>query len=394
MKILIFFFFFIKSFNKLWCEPELFNYKPLEDSDIILLQVITRHGARTPLHLSQVTDHLWKCNNTEYLLFKENNFNPFKIHIQYGKSLIGNNCIFGQLVDRGYIFLNKFGLHLKTIYIDYLKFLPIKMNLKTLSIRSTLTHRTINSAISLINGMYNNHPDLPIFTADKDLDPWRRSSLVCPNLKKRIDLMRESKEFLNYFAENNTIAKKAAISLNMKPKAAPDVAMASRCNGISLPPGTNDYYLDYAAILKAKQQEKLFSNETIFPLAFSIPMSEILNTMIERISGNSNIRFKLWSGHNGNILGFLGYLGISFDILPPYGSYILIELLKLKKTQKFILRFNYNGKFLSIPRFKNKEIIPFNDFYLFVKNHIPSLEECGFDLEKLKESIVLKGEDK
>ena len=69
------FFLFIFSslpFDLSWCEPPGIPDQVPQDSDLIQVQLITRHGARTPLHLFPNFDYKWQCNETETQLYSFN----------------------------------------------------------------------------------------------------------------------------------------------------------------------------------------------------------------------------------------------------------------------------------------------------------------------------------
>ena len=124
-------------------------------------------------------------------------------------------------------------------------------------------------------------------------------------------------------------------------------------------------------------------------------MAELVNSMIDRINGKSKTRFIHWSAHDGNIFSFLGYLGTGSDLLPPYGSYIITELWKVRSTGQFYVRFIFNGKILNLPRFGHLNKVLFEDLVKFVKVHMPKLkEDCGFSPEKFKKSWVFISEEK
>ena len=156
----------------------------------------------------------------------------------------------------------------------------------------------------------------------------------------------------------------------------------------------NEEVLDSASLLKAEQQKYIFMHPKVFPLKFSFAMAEMVNLMIDRITGNSKIRFIHWSGHDGDIFGFLGYLGTGSDKLPPYGSYIITELWKFRHSGEFFLRFIYNGKVLRVPRLGNIKTVLFDDFIRFVKVNMPSLKgDCGFSQEKFKKTWTFQPEE-
>lgn len=386
------FFSFSVSFDKYWCEPPLGKYRVREDADLIQVQLITRHGARTPLHISPAFSNIWQCNYTELKHF--NNGSPMNIHVSQGDSIFLGDCHVGQLIQKGSDAITRLGKHLHDIYIDRLKFLPEKYRENIIKFRSTLTHRTLHSSLAFIKGFYPNGTFIKIEVSDKYIDPWRRSSQICPKLKEMIENVRNSKEYLEKFKENITILEKAAKAIGSKTKSAPDIVMAARCNSMDLHTNATELLFDSAAILKAQQQKYLFMHSSVFPLMFSFPAGEIANAMIERYNGNSSLRFIHWSAHDGNIFGFLGYFGVGSDKLPPYGSYILLELWRFKRSGEFFVRMIFNGKALKIPRFGNAKFIPFDDFIAFIKSKMPRLnEDCNFTLQKFKKASVFKTDE-
>lgn len=380
------------SFNKSWCEPPLRKYRIRDDADLIQVQLITRHGARTPLHISPAFSNIWQCNYTEIKHYDIGN--PMNIHVSQGDSIFLGDCQVGQLIQKGADAIRRLGDHLRHIYIDQMKFLPVKYRENIIKFRSTLTHRTLHSSMAFIKGLYPNSSLIKIEVSDKYIDPWRRSSQICPKLKEKIEEVRNSKEYLEMFKENISILEKAAKAIGSKTKSAPDIVMAARCNSMDLHTDAAESLFDSAAILKAQQQKFLFMHPSVFPLMFSFPAGEIANAMIERYNGNSTLRFIHWSAHDGNIFGFLGYFGVGSDRLPPYGSYILVELWKFKRSHEFFVRIIFNGKTLKIPRFGNVKFIPFDDFIAFINHQLPNLrDDCNFTPEKFKKSSVFKTDE-
>ena len=382
------------SFNRYWCEPPHWEYKPLQNADILQVQVLTRHGARTPLHSPNNDINVWKCNNTEFKQFEFPESHPMKINFAFGKSIFGGECRFGQLLDRGNAALKRLGAFLRKTYITEMKFLPTNYNEKNCEFRTTATHRTIHSAMALIEGLYPEHDEIIINIADKDLDTFRRSSLVCPNLKKRIGDMKANKEFKAKYDDDLAEMKKAAKALNVSMGDSFDIVMASRCSDLPLSSSFDDSILDHGSAVKAKMQLEIFSHDTIFPLVFSFPLAEIVNTFVDRINGKSKLKFKHWSGHNGNIFGLLAYLGETIDKIPPYGSYFIMELWKRRDDGKNIVRFNYNGRTLAPPRIGKGENIPIEYLVKFLNDNMPDLsKDCGFKFDKIRKSTVSNPED-
>lgn len=384
---------FIHCFNATWCEPSKWKFSPIPNADLLQIQILTRHGARTPLHGYNQNGTIWKCDNTEYRYYSIPEQSPLKIHVAYGKSIFGGECHFGQLTEVGHSALKNLGRYIRNVYIRDLKFLPERYDNNTYFIRSTGTHRTIHSAMALAQGLYPDHSEITLHVADKSLDPFRRASAVCPNLKKNIDAMKEDPAVNSLFPQNETAVKNAAKIFNIKSKVVPDIVMATRCNGRPLPAEVDIDALDENAIAKAKRQIYIFTSEKVYSLIFSFPFAEITNQFIKRADGMSSIRLFHWSGHNGNIFGLLAYLNEDIEVGPAYGSYVLMELWK-KQDGEHIVRFIYNGKLLKPPRFGSRTEIPLKDMAEFTKKTMPDLKkDCGFNIQKFMKSMDIRPEN-
>lgn len=380
-------------FNSTWCDPPKWEFEPIPDASLLQIQILTRHGARTPLHAYQQNGTTWKCDNTELRYYSMPEQSPVKVHVAYGKSIFGGECHFGQLTFVGHEALKSLGKYIRSTYIEKLKFLPNRYDNHSYFIRSTGTHRTIHSAMAFAQGLYPDHHEIAVHVADKSLDTFRRASAVCPNLKKFIDEMKADPNVAARFPQNETAVKAAAKLFEIKNKVVPDIVMATRCNGRPLPDGIDVDAIDENAIAKARQQIYIFSSEKVYPLIFSFPFAEITNTFIQRATGNSTIKLKHWSGHNGNIFGLLAYLGEDIEVGPAYGSYILMELWKTRKGEHLV-RFVYNGRLIAPKRFGNKERVPLEDMVEFTRKTMPDLKNaCGFKLEKFMKSMDTRPEN-
>ena len=208
IKMISLFFIFISSFDDSWCEPPLLNYPMRNDADLIMVQILTRHGARTPLHQSAKYPHVWQCNNTEYFsepnLINEGTLNPLKIHVSESKSIFLGDCHFGQLNSKGANALQRLGKHMRQFYVEQMKFLPSKFNPSIIRFRSTRTHRTLHSQMNFILGLYqnidkDNNANITIIAPEKAIDPLRNLPSICTNLKKTIQEVEKTDDFINKF---------------------------------------------------------------------------------------------------------------------------------------------------------------------------------------------------
>jgi acid phosphatase len=305
------------------------------------------------------------------------------VHNSHGKSVFLGNCQFGQLIDTGAAALRRLGRYLRRIYVEQLKFLPTTFIPSVFRFRSTSTLRTIHSQMWLVRGLYPENVRLVIETADKEYDPWRRASAICPRLKKAMDALQGGSEWVAHGLDNPEIITPFSRALGTIWQHTNDAATSARCRKLPLPSNLSEKVIDDAVALKARQMQFVYGHDSVFPLFFSFSAAEMLNEMIKRVNGESRTKLVHWSAHDGNVLAFLGFLGYSDGKWPPYGSYIVVELWKFRKAMQLFVQFRYNGKLLKVPRFSFSSVVPFDDFRRFVTNHMPRLaEDCGFNLTK------------
>ena len=394
------------------------KYEQRNDADLLQVQIISRHGARTPLHSSSTIIKNWNCKFTEVSHSSLKDGRPSTQHVSYGKSIFLGDCHFGQLIDEGSKELNVLGKYLRHIYIERLKFLPSEFHSEIMRFRSTNTHRSIHSQIALIHGLYpDSQIPLEIEVAEKRYDPWRRTSLICPNLGKAMKSLIGGEEWQALGLDDDNFTNYISQSLGIKWTNTNDILTTSLCNDIynqnkfhkknqsknqsknqnenKNPGGLSDNLLNRAVSLKGAQMRFIYSNDRVFPLFGSYPFAEMVNEAIKRVRGDSHIRFIHWSAHDGNILGFLGFLGAgnAEPLWPAYGSYLSMELWRFRKGKQLFFIFRYNGKVLQIPRFSFSRVIPMNDFIKFVKNSLPNLQDdCGFNISILHQSDTYPSE--
>jgi hypothetical protein len=381
---------FSLCFGKYNCEPKIAKYVQREDSDLIQVQIVSRHGARTPLHVGKGTD-VWTCTNTEQASFKSGNeTTPMKINVAFGRSVFFGNCYFGQLLGKGVKQLERTGKYFREIYIDKLKFLPTEYDPEVMRFRTTGALRTIHSQMAIANGLYPGNKSIVMEVADKNYDSWKRTSYVCPNFAKLLKAYPGKSEWLAEGLAEPDFTKNIEEQLGIKWSSVNDIMTSTLCQGYKLPPNITMDDVDKAISLRAKQHQFLYNHDKIFPLFFTFQAIEMLNEMYKRINGENKLRFIHWSAHDGNINSFLGYLGIINGVWPPYGTFFQVELHKFRKSKHYFIIFRYNGKILEIPRFSYSKVIPLKEFANFVKANTPSLyEECGFDLTKFMKQDTL-----
>jgi len=145
-----------------------------KDLELVQVQVITRHGARTPLLPSAGTvdemfngmnPYVWECESfqetdpTLYLRpegeadISYDDYKKKSLH-SYEKPKIFGTCVDAQLTLEGMKQSWEFGQLLRERYVNLAKFLPSTYNPETFWIRSSNTSRTILTARQVMRGFY------------------------------------------------------------------------------------------------------------------------------------------------------------------------------------------------------------------------------------------------
>lgn len=367
------------------CEPEFPTYEVLDDYDLVHVQVLTRHGLRSSLHVhNKEINHIWNCKNIESKSFESSG--RINVHVRHGKSVFLGDCFIGQLLGRGGDGLSRVGAHLRDIYITQMKFLPSDFTQSVVKFRTTATARTIHSQIHLVRGLYPNATRVNMQMADKQYDPWRRPDALCPRLVREISKWKKSEEFSSL-----TQPEFAALMSNATGASwdqVYDAVVPPYCDNITLPEIFDELTIERIAALKAQQMQFVFGHEDVYRHAFGFSAAELLNEMIDRINGETRTRFVHWSVHDGNINAFLGFYGHTTPSWPPFGSYIQIELVRNVKSGVFGVCCRYNGRIIRSEKFGNRKVVDLNVFRNYIEKVLPSLEECDLNPNKYNDEIV------
>ncbi|OMJ24701.1 Counting factor 60 [Smittium culicis] len=122
------------------------TYTPLENSTLVFVQVLTRHGARTPIYLIQNEENDWyNCSYLKEYSAIENKNNSSQNEIRINKNYLipkknkhnlsrfywEGNCALGQLTDLGKSQLKDLGKSLRNVYAEKLNFIDLKLNVSS-----------------------------------------------------------------------------------------------------------------------------------------------------------------------------------------------------------------------------------------------------------------------
>ncbi|KAG0079377.1 Acid phosphatase-like protein 2, partial [Linnemannia elongata] len=147
------------------------TYKPIKGATLQKVQVLMRHGDRTPSTVlpGDKTNYNICSNPAEYNLVAPASAHSLpssalrtNILVSPSENLFasaywGGNCEVGQLTNKGSLQTRQVGQRLREIYIDQLHFLPKRLDPEELYVRNTYIWRTRMSAENFLDGFYPPH---------------------------------------------------------------------------------------------------------------------------------------------------------------------------------------------------------------------------------------------
>ena len=356
---------------------------PLNDPDYTLkqVQVVTRHGARSPLDTFQPRElrGAWRCDATsaqsghiESIPLEK----PRRV-----RTILDNryaeyppNCRLGDLIIEGMQQHLKLGGAMREYLVDKLHFLPDVLDPTIMFARCTSYDRTYRSALSFLAGLYppnSPYEILDIVTGSPSLDPLRPKKDFC---KDFLDIYTEyynSDEFQTYYKATLETVQPVLDYLNIS-KDKVDFSKLDKISDWVTTMYCNDKYMpetitpEIISKCREYQGTMLFgffghSNETR-GIPFSYGFREIARLLDAFTNGESNQKFILLSAHDSTVAAFLSMLGYSDKYIPPLASHVVIEVYMHEPTQEYYIRFVFNGEPVKLLLMNNQTLVKLHDF--------------------------------
>lgn len=355
----------------------------VEASSLRLLQLLYRHGDRTPSHTFPNDPYRYRWTEGMEMLTRLG----MEQHYDFGK------------------YLRK----------RYQNFLPEDYKFNDTLVRSTDNDRTILSAVAQLRGLYPKtyaskgaYPftDLiPIHTVPKTYDQVMKMSSPCPVYKKLWLEMKKSSLWAKYEAENRIFfAELAAVSGYsyvglMRSFYIGDVVNVWLCHNLTLPSWvTPDVIVKLESMLDLKQYLRYYTQE-MQRLRGGPLLGLMTQRILAKISGTSLDQRRLlysYSAHDSTLSAFLSVLGIFNRRKPPYVACVFVELHGVENSSKVddhFLRFYYRNNtsqppmLLTVPGCEAD--CPLGTFLTLIKDKVPADIDAACGLSKLPNSINL-----
>ncbi|KAG0301713.1 hypothetical protein BGZ97_002654 [Linnemannia gamsii] len=402
------------------------TYKPIKGATLQKVQVLIRHGDRTPSAVlpGDKTNYNICSSPAEYNLIAPASSHSLhtagpalrtNILVSPSENLFASgywsgNCEVGQLTNKGSLQTRRVGEQLREIYVDQLHFLPKNLDPEELYVRNTYIWRTRTSAENFLNGFYpartrdSKNSVITLNTYPQSIETLILNPTACPKLGLLYQSFFKTPTYTNHMKSNYALMQKVNTILGVdkiptvNTTLNGDTVMPRLCN--NLPLGCNPH--DPTQCLTRKDVVDLMTQSTflysgIFRYESTaeeikrLAVGPILKTLSASIRAtqkatassssssdrNKNKRrvrpFELYSAHDQSLDQILAVIGQQNLPWPAYGSSVIIELWKTA-AKKDVIRVLYEGKVVPAhPKLNcTLDACPLETFLAFIESYVPT----------------------
>ncbi|GAX81189.1 hypothetical protein CEUSTIGMA_g8622.t1 [Chlamydomonas eustigma] len=355
------------------------------EAKLKLVQVVFRHGARTPLGKHTdfwKDDPLWDMCNGEHkrvqldIKSTTGEPNPTSSHNEKQKARrMPGGCFAGELTNLGHQQALELGQKLRLRYMEGLAFLKPHFNVHDVRCRSTNYDRTIKTLAGVLTGLY---PDasqsIPVTTAT-DLDEiMYADTKSCPHLATFLALAKKMSseaifkdpefgwarsEIKRIFGLDEEFFKSSWALTDVN-----DSMTSMKAHGKKIPEemteklirvvdrlATREFGSFVAPSLKDEhghQVIKLSMGVLLHTLVSNMEIASSKKSSGEKNEAEPTPSLYLYSGHDSTVMPLLTSLGMEVVQWPPYASSLCFELWQLP-TGEHVVKVLYNLDELHIP---------------------------------------------
>ncbi|KAF7663056.1 hypothetical protein LDENG_00219580 [Lucifuga dentata] len=337
--------------------------------ELKLVQVLFRHGARTPLRsIPDVMEAQWLPTLLEPPEHTHINYvvtdlhggprPPAPVEDSYRKNVLTGGTFPGQLTTLGMQQLYELGERLRKRYIEDSPFLSSTFSPAEVYVRSTNIVRTIESARCLVAGLFQQKQKeiVPILTTEAESEILYPNYHGCKLLKIACGhLWAESSTLPDIAADLQSIQKALGIAAHQHIDfiLIRDDMVAREAHGLPCPPALDTWRdtVEQRAVDMMYHVYQHSKRETL-----QLCVGPLLHTMItnidENLQGTSaepDRKLFLYSVHDTTLIPCLLTMGI-FDMKwPPYAGDITLELHQHRQTKEPFVKVSYIGQDQHLP---------------------------------------------
>ncbi|KAL9657390.1 hypothetical protein ABK040_014378 [Willaertia magna] len=370
-----------------------------DELDLLKVQIITRHGARTPIGtLPNIKDEMrWNCPSFQSTINPSQKLSFNTIYEEEGVELYGN-CMKGQLTVEGAQQMIDSGKELKERYLNKLFGNEAKLSdiLSSMYVRSTdiRSRRTEFSAIYLLLGflfdkesnpeqLLNKLPTIHMYEETHEIK--KQFKLVHDEDQKDETLMKLRNKLESVFGmREKEKEEKEKVELHDKLLEArkikhidefpqwESISNSLQCmtyHGHKIPSEITKEDIEYIETRTGNSVTKIFGNDEILKLSIGRFLTQLRNSIEQSITKNMNEekdyrKLEIYAGHDTTLVPLLMSLNAYNKNWPPFASNIAIELYGNKNRDKYYIKLVYNNNILKLNHTEQDEngLIPYEEF--------------------------------
>ncbi|OHT04311.1 histidine acid phosphatase [Tritrichomonas foetus] len=355
---------------------------PIPGKKLRFLQLMIRHGARSPLSawLPQTARGYWLCDSDDSLAPRMHaapieHYRRFKQ--VFDQRLIDYlpNCRSGDLLVSGMDQHDRLGaLYHKYLFETHGLFSSLPVDPNETYFRCTDIERTFRSAEGFLHGVFppqGPNEIMDIETDTSDLSILRPSESFCKDLNHMREEYVKTDAYQNWVDSTWEIVKDFAKSLGVTQKSSGNIN--SVCDFLATV-YCDDKRLPLEAQNETVQQACLHSigfnmydyyqyNSTV---AGSYTMRKMVKVADQFVT-DKKTKFSLLSAHDSSIASILIFLlgknMNSWNRIPPFASHLAMELWSTdEEPTDYFIRFAMNGRDLPLEKMENQTVVKYDDF--------------------------------
>ena len=363
---------------------------PVTNMSLFYVQILFRHGHRTPLYqfLNKSDRGQWKCNEPDLpggvtVSAPSRRYRYF--HQRYDPRYLDYppSCRMGDLTDIGMEQHLDLGRTMRQYLVDEMKFLPEKLDPAYVRLYSSPVDRCVRSLESFFGGLYppqNVNEVLDIEIGSDALSDVVIRMSYCEALNDATKLWEASETVKDLVERVYPVLKEGMDILGLKKsysdcESACGWAVAFNCSDAPKPTWLTNEFMEACNEVTMQDQYGRFGNPDIPRGLFgSYTLRKMLRVADEDIA-NAKPRRKLmsiFSAHDTTVAAVNVAMGKKEDEIPPYSANLLAEYWKDGDNQLWI-RWVYNGEPIKQDLFGGETLVRL-DNYRFVMD--PLIDYC------------------
>eukprot|EP00188_Purpureofilum_apyrenoidigerum_P001898 Plantae.Rhodophyta-Purpureofilum_apyrenoidigerum.ctg20944.p1 GENE.Plantae.Rhodophyta-Purpureofilum_apyrenoidigerum.ctg20944~~Plantae.Rhodophyta-Purpureofilum_apyrenoidigerum.ctg20944.p1 ORF type:complete len:424 (-),score=64.33 Plantae.Rhodophyta-Purpureofilum_apyrenoidigerum.ctg20944:247-1518(-) len=376
------------------------------EMELMMVHVICRHGARTPLGTmlggSDCGTNWALCDpktkkelQAEVSIVGVNGDPPGHVHnMDATKEPLRGGCMPGELTELGCRQMRELGEKLREAYIDNFKLLSDGFNDREVHVRASYQERAVQSAQALLSGLFpkGQRPEkIPIHVMPMKKETIIPNTNQCPRLRK---MFGEAKKAWRANDETEEIRAHVGLilgeDLNTPIIHFYDSFVGRYAHGLELPEGVSPKLIDEVSRLAVWEVAQLFKDRHALKLSIAPLWQEICSSHRQSLSGEEKDRkLIIYSGHDTTLMPMLESLGVFDGKWPSFAASIIVELLKEKESDRAHVRVLYNHEPVTIPGCGEKVLCEYDRFLEVLGDTASKLqtEDCADD-EKIPDVRV------